>query len=53
MYISENIADSNNSKQLYSIFNTITGKNHDLIIPSDIPTQTLPNLFNEFFVDKI
>ena len=52
-YISENIADSNNSKQLYSIFNKITGKNHDLILPSDTPIQTLPNLFNEFFVDKI
>ena len=44
---------SNNSKQLYSILNTLTCKSNKLILPSDTPVNVLPDKFNSFFVDKI
>ena len=52
-YINEKITQSNNSRNLYSFFNKLTGKQSSLVIPSDTPIQTLPGKFNNFFVDKI
>ena len=52
-YIAEKIASSNNSKQLYSIFGKLTGKQSELILPSDTPMPCLPDKFNNFFIDKI
>ena len=52
-YITEKIASSNNSKQLYSIFAKLTGKQCELILPSDTPIQYLPDKFNNFFIEKI
>ena len=52
-YITEQISKSNNSKQLYSIFNNLTTKNRSLTLPSDTPPQNLPDKFNQFFIQKI
>ena len=52
-YITKQIASSNNTKQLYSIFGKLTGKQSDLILPSDTPIKCLPDKFNNFFIDKI
>ena len=47
------ISSTNNSKQLYSVFGKLTGKQTSLILPSDTPSQYLPDKFNSFFIDKI
>ncbi len=52
-YINDKITESNNSRNLYSFFNRLTGKQSSLVIPTDTPIQTLPDKFNTFFVDKI
>ena len=52
-YINEKISSSNSSKQLYSIFGNLTGKQNNLILPTDTPTQNTPNKFNSFFFDII
>ena len=52
-YINEKISSSKNSKQLYSFFGKLTGKQNNLILPTDTPAQFLPDKFNSFFMTKI
>ena len=52
-YINEKISASNNSKQLHFVLNSLTSNNNKLILPSDTPTEILPDKFNSFFVNKI
>ena len=52
-YITNQISNSSNSKQLYSVLKNVTAKSNSLTLPSDTPHQILPNIFNNFFVDKI
>ena len=47
------MTSSKNSKELYSIFGKLTGKQSSLILPSDTPAESLPDKFNSFFIDKI
>ena len=48
-YINEKISSSNNSKQLHFVLNSLTSNNNKLILPSDTPTEILPDKFNSFF----
>ena len=52
-YINEQITSSNNSKQLFSIFGKLTGKQSSLILPTDTASELLPDKFNLFFTEKI
>ena len=52
-YINDKISSSSNSKFLYSIFNNLTCKHNTRVLPSDTPTEHLPDRFNTFFIDKI
>ena len=52
-YINDKISSSSNSKFLYSVFNNLTGKHNSRVLPSDTPTEHLPDRFNTFFIDKI
>ena len=52
-YISEKIESSGSSKELFSVFNDMTGKNKTPKIPTNIPSSQLPDKFNNFFIDKI
>ena len=37
----------------FSVFNKITGKQSNLILPTDTPPECLPDKFNSFFIEKI
>ena len=52
-YISDQISSCKNSKQLYSVLNKLTCKNKRLSLPTDTPIENLPDVFNDFFVNKI
>ena len=49
----EKISKCKNSKQLHTVTNELLGKSKSSPLPNDIPKQSLPNTFIEYFSDKI
>ena len=52
-YILEKISSSKSSKELFNVFNDMTGKKKTLTLPTNVPVNELPDKFNSFFIDKI
>ena len=52
-YISEKIESSSSSKELFNVYNDMTGKKKTLTLPTNVPSSELPDMFNNFFIDKI
>ena len=51
-YITNQISNSSNSKQLYSVLKNVTAKSNSLTLPSDTPHQILPNISTTFLLTR-
>ena len=52
-YICGKIAGADSSRELFRLSDQLLGKSGDTVLPSDIPPESLPDKFNEFFGEKI
>ena len=52
-YYCQKISESNSSKQLFSITNTLMGKTQSSPLPTSIPLTSLPDAFCDFFLSKV
>ena len=52
-YICQKIERAENSKELFRLSSQMTGKANVTLLPSNIPPQSLPDAFNDFFIGKI
>ena len=52
-YICEKIADCDSSRELFRLSNQMMGTLRGTVLPSNIPPESLPDKFSEFFVSKI
>ena len=52
-YINVKISSTNSCKELFKICNEMLGKVNGSCLPNIVPIHELPNLFNNFFIDKI
>ena len=53
LYYEAKISAADSSKYLYGLVSHFCSKNKSSIIPDNVPLNTLPNLFIEFFTSKI
>ena len=52
-YICEKIIDCDSSQELFRLSNQLMGTFRGTVLPSNIPPESLPDKFSEFFVRKI
>ena len=52
-YICEKIIDCDSSRELFRLSNQLMGTFRGTVLPSNIPPESLPDKFSEFFVRKI
>ena len=52
-YICEKIVNCDSSRELFRLSNQMMGTFGDTVLPSNIPPESLPDKFSEFFVGKI
>ena len=52
-YICERIIDCDSSRELFRLSNQLMGTFRGTVLPSNIPPESLPDKFSEFFVRKI
>ena len=53
LFFNSNIEAAKSSKELYLITDKLCGKNKTCSLPSIFPAQSLPNIFSEFFSNKV
>ena len=52
-YFSTKIAESTTCKQLFGITNKLLSKSKSSPIPSSLPLEKLPDLYSQFFLNKV
>ena len=52
-YICEKIVDCDSSQELFHLSYQMMGTFRSTVLPSNIPPESLPDKFSEFFVSKI
>ena len=52
-YICEKNIDCDSSRELFRLSNQLMGTFRGTVLPSNIPPESLPDKFSEFFVRKI
>ena len=53
IYVKKKIVDCDSSKELFRLSNQLMGTFRGTVLPSNIPPESLPDKFSEFFVGKI
>ena len=52
-YVNDKISSTNSSKDLFKICNVMLGKSNDKSLPDFAKKNELPDIFNNFFIEKI
>ncbi|GFS07905.1 reverse transcriptase-like protein [Elysia marginata] len=52
-YVNDKIVESRSSKEIFNICNDLLGKNKPKSLPNNFPPDKIPDVLNDFFVEKV
>ncbi|GFS17364.1 hypothetical protein ElyMa_001495600 [Elysia marginata] len=52
-FVNDKIVESRSSKEIFNICNDLLGKNKPKSLPNNSPPDKIPDVLNDFFVEKV